>query len=178
MEPFLGEIRMFALPFVPKGWAACNGQILQISQNQALFAILNTSFGGDGKTTFALPDLSGRTPVCIGQNAHATSYAVGDKFGSASVALAANEMPSHTHTVVVDPTENSQTPAPTGNLLAKVHKTLVSTINIYSTDGSALVALNAATIGYTGAGERHNNMQPYAVASFCIAVVGVYPSQY
>jgi microcystin-dependent protein len=160
-EPFLGEIRIFSFGFAPKGWALCNGQLLPISQNQALFAILGTTFGGNGTTTFALPNLQGNAPAHVG-----SSIALGQAGGSAAVTLNSNQT-GHGHGV--NAAVNATTNTAAGNFPAS------SAANIYGT--KADTSMNAATISPSGGGRPHNNMQPYLVVNYAIALTGIFPSR-
>lgn len=180
-EPFLGEIRLFSFLFAPQGWALCNGASLPVSQNQALFSLLGIAYGGDGRTTFNLPDLRGRTPVDVGAVSGRSSYVLGGKAGSETVALTAATMPPHNHAVQAqnNVAAGNAVPVPTGNFPATVHRT-DSTVNGHPLYGSAmpasgLVALNPATIADSAAGVGHDNMQQFGVLNFCIAVTGYYP---
>lgn len=162
-EPFLGEVRMVGFDFAPRGWALCDGQLLPINQNQALFSLLGTVYGGDGKTTFALPDLRGRTPV------HAdTEHPLGSASGEETHTLAPGEMPQHTHPVWAAAV-TAGTPNPSGAMLATASSAIY---------GSAknLLTLVPDTVGATG-GQAHDNMQPYLVVNFIIALSGIYPSR-
>ena len=160
---FLGEIRILAFGFPPSGWALCNGQVLPINQNQALFAILGTTYGGDGQNTFALPNLQGRAPM------HATGgFNPGAAGGEANHTLALAEMPAHTHTVAAAGGA-AAVASPAGNLWANGAEPA------YGPPGGALLAPEA--IGTTGGGQAHANMQPYLAVSFAIALQGIFPSQ-
>lgn len=165
MEPFLGEIRLLSFPFAVKGWAMCNGQLLPINQNQALFALLGTMYGGNGQTTFALPDLRGRMPVHDSSNQ-------GTSGGAESVALTMADMPAHTHSLLAsDNTTHATSPA--GRAFGSVEQ---NGLNIFHPlDGSA--ALHPSSVTPTGAGAPHGNMQPYAVSNFQIALQGIFPSR-
>ncbi len=173
MDPYLGEISMFAGNYPPAGWAFCNGQILSISSNQALFAILGTIYGGNGVTTFALPDLRGRVVVGPGQGPGLTTYSVGQQGGVESVTLNVNQMPSHTHNVqmsVSNSAGNSATPG--GRYLAASDQRNHQYTN--QADGSAL----AGTLtNPTGASQSHENRQPFLCINFIIALQGVFPSR-
>lgn len=161
MEPFLGEIRLFPFGFTPTGWTACEGQILPIQTNNALFSLLGTQFGGDGRVNFGLPDLRGRTPLA----SNYTTYLQGAKGGEATHALTITEMPAHTHGVIGSLTavvENS----PVGNTWGSFAGAFNPTSN---------VTMNPAAIGIAGAGVPHANMQPYLALNFCIATSGIYP---
>jgi microcystin-dependent protein len=162
MEPFLGEIRLFANTFAPKGWALCNGQLLQISTNQALYSLLGTTYGGDGKTTFALPDLRGRAPVHP-----SSSIPRGKSGGEAAHSLTLSEMPAHSH-AISGSSEAANEVSPDG----KVWGTYA---NLYSM-AAPTVVMNEASIEKTGAGAAHPNMQPYLAVNFCIATTGLYPT--
>ena len=162
-EPFLSEIRIMSFNFAPKGWALCNGQLMPINQNQALFSLLGTTYGGDGRVNFALPDQRGRTPIHVGQG-----HTLGEKAGATSVTLSQLHMPEHTHTAQAF-SQNGDQAVPTGNILGTVN-------NLYNGPGANMVALNPATISNVGGGQPHNNMMPYLVLNFCIALQGIFPS--
>ena len=162
-EPFIGEIQVFAFQYAPKGWALCNGQLLPISQNQALFALLGTTYGGDGRTTFALPNLQGRVPLGVG-----AGYVQGQQAGEESQMLIAPEMPAHTHTPLASLAAASS-PSP-----ADATWTNMGTANYASGPntqmaGSAIVA--------AGGSQPHENRSPYLTVNFCIALQGIFPSR-
>ena len=161
--PFLSEIKIMAFTFPPKGWALCNGQLLPINQNQALFSLLGTTYGGNGQTNFALPDLRGRTPIHRGGN-----HTLGERAGSESVTLTVQTIPTHVHTMSAE-SANADTTAPGGNVLAASN-------NLYAAPDS-LTALSPAAVTNIGGSQPHTNMQPYGVVSFCIALQGIFPSQ-
>ena len=167
-EPFLGEIRMVGFNFAPHGWAMCNGQLLPISQNTALFSLLGTTYGGDGKTSFALPDLRGRAPIHTGQGAGLTVRDLGAAPGAETITLTSAQMPPHTHTLEANPA-NASTKHPAGAVLA-ADKT-------YSGPASPPVAMSPAAIATTGGGGAHDNLQPSLTLNFIIALQGIFPSQ-
>ncbi|KIU48920.1 MULTISPECIES: tail fiber protein [Bradyrhizobium] len=162
-EPFLSEIKMVSFNFPPKGWAFCNGQTMPINQNQALFSLLGTTYGGNGMTTFALPNLQGKVPVHMG-----SGFALGQTGGEASHTLSIAEMPQHPH-VFQGTTNNADNPAVTGNLMA-------TSANLY-TAANNLTTLDPSTVGNAGGSQAHENMQPYLAVSFCIALQGIFPTQ-
>jgi microcystin-dependent protein len=164
-EPFLSEIRIFSFNFAPKGWALCNGQFLPINQNQALFSLLGTTYGGNGQTTFALPDLRGRVPTHEGDG-----LTLGEKAGASAVTITQQTMPAHTHFINASATD-ANTTAPVGHILAR------DVNNPYRppADGS-LIALNPAMITSVGGSQPHENMMPYLTLNFCIALQGIFPS--
>ncbi|MDD4962541.1 MAG: tail fiber protein [Gallionella sp.] len=168
MDPFLGEIRMMGFNNIPQGWVPCAGQILPVSQNQALFSLLGGQYGGDGRTTFALPDLRGRVPVCMGSADGSINYAVGNKAGVEAVALTLAQMPAHNHNMGVN-TAPGTFPGIPGHVLAAAPN------NIYATPDSAMIPINPASVVSTGDGQGHSNMQPFAVTNFYIATEGLYP---
>jgi microcystin-dependent protein len=161
-EPFLGEIRLMSFVFAPKGWALCNGQLLPINQNQALFSLLGTTFGGDGRVNFALPDLRGRVPIHVG-----SGHTVGERGGEQAHTLSIAELPTHTH-LAVGSANNATTNAPTDNVPAVSN-------NMYH-PASSLVSLSAGTVTNVGGSQAHLNMQPFLTVSFCIALQGIFPS--
>ena len=165
-EPFLSEIRIFSFGFAPKTWATCDGQLLPINQNQALFALLGTAYGGDGQTTFALPNLRGRAPIHVG-----SGHTLGEAAGTATVTIVPGTMPAHTHIINASSTDGNAS-APTNHILAR------EVGNPYRppADGS-LIALNPAMITNTGGSQPHDNMMPYLTLNFCIALSGIFPSQ-
>jgi microcystin-dependent protein len=171
--PFLGEIKMMSFNFAPKGWTMCNGQLLPINQNQALFAVLGTTFGGNGQTTFALPDMRGRTPIMPGNG-----IVLGEQIGEYAHTINISEMPSHTHTPQgASANANIAIPGP-GTSLAPGHSTATGqpAVSIFGT-GAPDRAFAASTITSTGGSQPHNNQQPYLVLNFCIALQGIFPSQ-
>jgi microcystin-dependent protein len=170
MDPFVAEIRIFGFNFAPKGWAFCNGQLLPLSQNTALFSLLGTTYGGDGKSTFALPDLQGNAPMHPGQGPGLSLHDLGETGGSESVTLLESEMPSHNHTMRATLDDANLAIPQSTRSLAKASANLYNTSNAGGTSPLALQALPAA-----GGSLPHNNMQPYLTMNFCIALQGVFP---
>lgn len=188
-EPFLGMIITVPYNFAPLGWAFCNGQILPISQNTALFSLLGTTFGGDGITTFALPDLRGRVPVSSGQGPGLSSYVLGEISGSETTTLTTNQMPAHNHLITLNnltatanarnTAGNSQTPV--GSVPAVEAAGVTAT---YSNAGAnatmapgAITVTGTATAGVTGGGQPMSILSPFLVVNYCIALQGIYPSR-
>lgn len=169
MEPFIGEIMLFGGNFAPRGWALCDGQLLQISSNQALFSLLGTIYGGDGRTTFALPDLRGRAPLHMGTGPGLSPRAIGNKAGEETVTLNVTQIPSHTHALTAS-TDEATSEAPAGEVLADTNVALYSA-------ASPDTAMNVAAIGNTGGSQAHPNMMSYQVVNYCIALQGVFPSR-
>jgi microcystin-dependent protein len=161
-DPFLSEIRIFSFVYAPKDWALCDGQLLPINQNQALFSLLGTTFGGDGRVNFALPDLRARTPIHVG-----SGHTLGERGGEQAHTLSIAELPAHTHVL-----NGSNTPAeintPTEAFLAMAN-------NAYAPAGN-LAALSPASVTNAGGSQAHLNMQPFLTLSFCIALIGIFPS--
>ncbi len=172
-EPFLAEIRIVGFNFAPRGWAFCDGQVLPINQNQSLFSLLGTTYGGDGRTSFALPDLRGRTPIHVGSS-NGTLHDLGDRGGEEAHALAAAEMPTHKHSLEAS-TDLATQGGPGGNFLST---TSLAGGNIYSrTTDATDVSLATSAIARAGGGQAHNNVQPTTVLNFCIALQGLFPSR-
>ena len=168
-DPFVAEIRMFGFNFAPTGWAQCNGQILPISQNTALFSLLGTTYGGDGKSTFALPNLQGSVPLHPGQGQGLSLYDLGQQGGSEFITLLESEMPSHTHTFSATE-EQANENNPGGNAPA-------AGVAIWATATSPLTPMAFQTLAPAGGSLPHNNMMPYLVVNFCIALQGVFPAR-
>ena len=167
-EPFLGEIKMFSFNFAPKSWAGCNGQVMSIAQNSALFSLLGTTFGGNGSTTFGLPDLRSRIPVSLGQFSGGSSYTLGQTGGAESVTLVSTELPVHSH-VPAATTNAGDSGDPTGNVWSAAGATAYG--------ASADAVMRAGVIGNNGGGQPHANMPPFLVVNFCIALQGIFPSR-
>jgi microcystin-dependent protein len=162
-EPFLSEIKIMSFGFPPKGWALCNGQLLPINQNQALFSLLGTTYGGDGRVNFGLPNLQARTPMHMGQ-----SHTLGERGGEQTHTLSISELPTHAH-VTQGSNNGGDNVIPTGNVFGTV-------AGLYGAPPS-LTALSPTTVGSAGGSQPHQNMQPYLTLSFCIALQGIFPSQ-
>lgn len=167
-EPFLGEIRTTSFAFAPKGWALCNGQLLAINTNQALFAILGTTYGGNGQTTFALPDLRGRVPVQPGSEVQ-----LGQAAGEAAHALTLNEIPAHGHALMASG-DLANTASPVGAVTAAKPR---GGRDVYAPAGSPAQPMSPQAIAPAGASQPHNNMQPYLTLNFIIALQGIFPSR-
>lgn len=168
-DQFVGEIRIFPFNFAPRGWAFCDGQLLPLSQNTALFSLLGTMYGGNGESTFALPDLQGSAPLQRGQAPGLSLYDQGQTGGSESITLLGSEIPSHTHT----PGARAQAanyPIPTNNVVATV-----AGDNLYQTNTAGLVQMAGESLAPAGGGLPHNNMMPYLTLNFCIALQGIFP---
>ncbi len=164
-EPFLSEIRIMSFVFAPKGWALCNGQLLPINQNQALFSLLGTTFGGDGRVNFALPDLRARVPIHVG-----SGHTLGERGGEQAHTVSISELPTHTH-IANGSSKNASLDVPLNNVPA------VTSINAYGSPGGVgLVAMGASSLTNTGGSQAHLNMQPFLTLNFCIALQGIFPS--
>ncbi len=168
-EPFLAEIRIVGFNFAPRGWAFCDGQILPINQNQSLYSLLGTTYGGDGRTSFALPDIRGRVPIHVGQADSGQNHPLGQKMGQETHTLSAAEMPQHQHGI--NGTTNTASEAmPSNTLLPGANNG-----KPYAASGTAV--MGDSTIGNEGSGQAHNNMQPYLAMNYCIALQGLFPSR-
>lgn len=169
-EPFLSEIRIFSFNFPPKGWAFCNGQLLPINQNQALFSLLGTTYGGNGQTNFALPNLQGRAP-----NSFGSGFTLGQAGGETAHTVTMSELPAHTHfttqnMAVVGPNSNATQGVPTNNYVCNDGKQNFTT-------GASNAVMGPSAVTNVGGSQPHTNMQPYLVLNFCIALQGIFPSQ-
>ena len=164
-EPFLSEIRILSFGYAPRGWAFCNGQLLPINQNQALFSLLGTTYGGNGQTNFALPNLQGRVPIHVG-----SGHTLGEQGGEQSHTLSIAELPTHTHTLNASAANGTVT-IPTNNLLGG------SSNQPYRAPDNNLAAMNAGTVTNIGGSQAHLNMQPFLVLNFSISLQGIFPSQ-
>ena len=170
-EPFIAEIRIFAGIFAPRGWAFCNGQLLPIAQNTALFSLIGTTYGGDGRTTTALPDLQGRVPMHPGNGPGLTSRRLGQRGGVAEVALTDAQLASHSHALMASPNP-AEALSPDGTGLARAVGA-----SVYQTGSAAPVQMAADALPEVGGGGPHNNLHPYLTLNFIIALVGLYPSR-
>lgn len=170
-DPFVAEIRIFPFNFAPKGWAWCDGQLLPLSQNTALFSLLGTTYGGDGKQNFALPDLQGSVPMHPGDGPGLSLHDLGERGGSESVTLLESEIPSHSHGLGADTLDPGDTNVPNPN----ASLALSSGGTLYQSNPDTQLAQDVMTV--TGGGQPHNNMQPYLTLYFCIALQGVFPAR-
>lgn len=203
MDPFIAEICMFAGNFAPRGWAFCEGQLLAISSHSALFSLLGTTYGGDGRTTFGLPDLRGRTPIHPGHGPGLSSYKLGQRGGQETVTLTQLQMPSHSHTVTVTPGTGGSTTAqgtinagatgstnnPSGKFLAQSGNIGPNQINVYGDASDVPMAAGSVTVDLgtiptptvqvfnNGGSQWHTNLQPYVAINYIIALVGTFPSR-
>lgn len=169
-DPFIGEIRMFAGNFAPVGWAFCNGSLLPIPENEALFQLIGTTYGGDGQNTFGLPDLRGRIPIHMGTGPGLPTMNIGEQAGSETVTLIQQQIPNHTHPLLASSDTATQT-NPAGNLLAQP-----PTGQLYLADVPG-VALNPASLTSAGGNQAHDNMGPFLCVSFIISLFGIFPSR-
>ncbi len=173
-QPYVGEIRMFGGSFAPAGWMTCDGQLLPISEYDTLFNLIGTTYGGDGQSTFALPNLAARTPIHVGNNG-TTTYNLADNGGVTSVTLSTNQIPNHTHPIIAD-NNTATSGSPSNRYLANTPGG-----NLYTVPGSAphpplWENMNAASLPVQGGSQPHDNMQPYLAITFIISLFGIYPS--
>jgi microcystin-dependent protein len=172
MDPFIGQVCLFGFDWAPRGWAQCNGQLLSIAQNSALFSLLGTTYGGDGRTTFALPDLRGRVALNQGTNPSGSNYVIGQMAGTETVTLLPTQMPSHNHGATLNASNGSiDAEEPSNALLAQGE--------FYTTTGAAnqVMKAGAVTTANAGGGAAHNNMQPFLALNYCISLQGIFPSR-
>jgi len=170
-DPFVAEIRIFGFNFAPTGWASCDGQLMPISQNTALFSLLGTSYGGDGRSTFGLPDLQGSAPVSQGQSPGLSEYFVGEQTGTTSVTLLQTEIPSHSHALNIS-TAPALERQPPGQLLA-----VASGVGPYGPSSGPTATMSPSIMAPAGGSLPHNNLQPYLTLKFCIALQGIFPAR-
>jgi microcystin-dependent protein len=178
MDPFLGQVSLFGCNFAPRGWAMCQGQLLAISQNTALFSLLGTNFGGDGVSTYALPDLRSRAPIGFGQGQGLSNYAIGESAGVETVAIDSSSYPTHSHPLFAAASPGTGN-APGGLIEAEGQIDDRRRINLalYSSTGTATTLAPAALSAAAGGGQPHNNLQPYLAVNFCIALQGIFPAR-
>jgi microcystin-dependent protein len=167
-EPFIGEVRMFGGNFAPVNWAFCNGQLMAISQNEALFTLIGTTYGGDGQSTFALPNLQGRIPIHQGQGVGLTARVIGEAAGEENVTLTVQQLPSHTHAAQGSASVGSAT-APAGNVWASWDDAPYAT--------TPTVGMDPTAVSQQGGNQPHDNVAPYLAVSFIISLFGIFPSQ-
>lgn len=173
-EPFIGQIQAFGFNFAPRGWALCDGQLLPISQNTALFALIGTIYGGDGRTTFALPDLRGRAPMHFGAGPGLPNYPIGQRVGAVDHVLAVDNLPAHSHEISIRAVDgNADSVDPNNGMLA------ITREDTYLSPGGTLVNLDgsSAEVGSTGTGQPFSSLQPSLVLNWCIALTGTFPSR-
>lgn len=175
-EPFIAEIRIVAFNFAPRGWAFCDGQLLPIAQNTALFSLIGTTYGGDGRTTTALPNLRDRAPMHPGRGPGLTARRLGEKVGTGTVTLNDAQIPSHTHTPWMNTNAIPTTGVPSGQFPSR-HIDSYSPANVYKENPTLDATFASAQVSTTGGGQSHTNMQPYLGLNFVIALVGLYPSR-
>lgn len=171
-DPFVAEVRIFPFNFAPRGWAFCNGQILPLSQNTALFSLLGTTYGGDGKSNFALPNLQGRMALAPGQGPGLSLRDLGEAGGSETVTLLPGQMPAHSHQLMA--TGSPTSPSPAGQAMSQAVSATSTAVPMYR-NGSNKLAMAPDAVGMAGGSQPHNNMPPYLALNFCIALQGVYP---
>jgi microcystin-dependent protein len=169
-EPFLGEIRMVGFNFAPRGWAICAGQLVSIAQNSAVFALLGTTYGGDGVTTFALPDLRGRLPIHMGTGPGLSNYQIGQQSGAEGVTLLTSQLPMHTHQLNATK-DGTRTGSPNGALLGS------GEADLYNHDFANTAVMSPGTLGQAGGNQPHENMHPFLCINFVIALEGIFPSR-
>lgn len=174
-DPFVAEIRMFGFNFAPAGWATCDGQLLPLSQNTALFSLLGTTYGGDGRSNFALPNLQGSAAMHPGQGQGLSERFLGEMSGTQNVTLLVTEMPAHTHSPTNSKNAGGLT-TPSGNMWGTASAAKVAA-NFYAPAAGSGAVMNAAASGINGGSQPHNNMMPYLTLTFCIALQGVFPAR-
>lgn len=171
-EPFVGEIRMFAGNFAPRGWAFCDGQLLAVSQNDALFSLFGTTYGGDGRTTFGLPDLRGRVPLHAGSGPELSPRRLGSKSGEERVTVTVNQLPSHNHGPLGCTNDLGNVRPAVGNVLA-----LTTAEDLYG-PGASPANMSAAAVSSVGGSREHTNLMPFLCIHFIVALIGIYPSRH
>jgi microcystin-dependent protein len=176
-DAYIGEIRTFGFNFAPKSWATCSGQIVSIAQNTALFSILGTTYGGNGQTTFALPDLRGRAPIHWGTGAGLANVSLGQIAGEENHLLIQTEMPTHNHSFAATTAAATRKPVNLGVLADDVDSQAVDYFATFNAPNSSYVNLNPLSMPPAGGSQPHNNMQPYLVLNICICMFGIFPSR-
>lgn len=171
MEPYIGQIMLFGFDYAPVDWAICDGSLLPIAEYDSLFSLIGTTYGGDGVTTFGLPDLRGRVPIHMGQGPGLSNRTLGEMGGTEQVALLASQMPPHSHPVLASAGQS----APTGTPGQGVTFGVAANASIYSSQGGTTQAVLAPSMGQAGGNQPHDNMMPTLVANYCIALYGIYP---
>lgn len=171
-NPFIGEVRLFAGNFAPAGWAFCDGSLVPISEYEALFTLIGTTYGGDGQNTFALPDLRGRVPVHQGAGPGLSNRTIGETGGTETVALTAAQMPAHSHAL------RGSSAAATGSSPAGAVLAATGAVNSYSSNAAPTQAMAAGALAAQGGGQPHDNMAPFLTVSYIIALFGIYPQQF
>ncbi len=174
-EPFVGEIRMFAGNFAPRGWGFCDGQLLAVSQNDALFSLFGTIYGGDGRTTFGIPDMRGRIPLHAGTSPGLSNRRLGSKGGSEDEALNVNQLPSHNHTISVS-SNDADNPSPVSRVLAESKNAGGVGRKLFAIGGNNIL-LNSSALTNSGGNQSHSNLMPTLCVNFIVALVGIYPSR-
>ena len=169
-QPYVGEIRMFGGNFAPAGWRFCDGSLLPISENEVLFQLIGTTYGGDGQETFQLPDLRGRLPLHMGTGSSGTAYQIGESAGVEEVTISTLQMPQHTHALMGSKNNGSQ-PGPSNNVLAS--STVMQPYAVENADA----AMAASSVSFIGGSQPHSNLQPYLCVNFIISLFGIFPSQ-
>jgi microcystin-dependent protein len=172
MDPFLGEIKMVGFNFAPQGWALCDGSVLSIQQNTALFSLLGTTYGGNGTTNFALPDLRGRVPVHQGDGPSTSPYMLGQQGGAETVVLTTAQMPTHSHALAANSATGSAT-SPIGGFIASEIDSNIGAVSAFSPSSNG--SMNAGAVAASGGSQAHNNLQPYLCVNFIIALQGIFP---
>jgi microcystin-dependent protein len=169
-DPYIGEVRLFAGNFAPQGWALCQGLLLSIVENEALFTLIGTTYGGDGQTTFGLPDLQGRVPIHQGTGAGLSTRFIGERAGTESVTVTTSQMPAHNHPLGATSAAAQAAAVPSGSVLA------ATPVSLYGA-GAATAPMASTALAATGGAQPHENMAPFAVMNYIIALFGIYPSQ-
>ncbi len=175
-EPFVGEIRLLPYTFAPRGWAYCDGQLLPISSNTSLFSLLGTTYGGDGRTTFGLPNIKDRAAMSDGRGTGLSSYRLGQSVGAATVSLQESNLPAHNHTTSVARLTGTSG-EPSGSLIAGIDNDIMLKPYVKDAGSKPKIAMASSALANSGGSQPHENRQPYLVLPFCIALMGIYPSR-